>query len=498
MNGVIYTRVSSEEQVAGTSLETQERLCREYCARHGWDVQRVFSDRGESAKTADRPQFQAMVRHCCATTHAVHAVVVWKMDRFSRSTLDTSTFVAALATKGVTVQSATEHIGEGSSGTFMRQILSVIAEFDNNVRADRSKTSMRELSLAGYWCHKPPVGFKAARDAAGRPICEHGEHAEIIRSVFEQLAASTIGTSQALVILRAAGLKIAQNDLHRILRQPIYAGVIVSKLTDHREVAARFPGLISRATFDRAQCVLSGRSAVAKPRERTREDLPLKGLITCGHCSTKLTASFSRGRNGRHGYYHCWRCGQVRVRQADMENLYAEFLDSVTLATSRVMRLFRAIILDVWHKRQAAEVAQRKATHARVAGLEAQQQVLLDKLLAGVVTDEAYKQRNSALRAELAIARSMERDEETAGLDVEAAVAMEEHLLTRARTIHERLTAIDKARFQAVLFPAGLTYTLGDGLRTVGTPNVFGLIPTARAVGDTMAPLTGFEPMFPG
>ena len=498
MKAVIYTRVSSEEQVQGTSLESQERQCREYCARQGWEVARLFSDRGESAKTADRPAFQAMVRYCCASANDVSTCVVWKLDRFSRSNLDSATFCAALATKGVSVQSATEHIGEGHAGKFMRGILGIIAELDNDVRSDRSKTSMRDLSLAGYWVHKPPVGFAPGRDRDGRPICVPGPHAKIMTTVLEQIAAGSLGTSQALDRLRAAGVKIQMNDLHRILRQPIYCGTIVSKLTNGREVAAKFTGLVSRAVWDRVQAVLAGRSVVAKPRERTREDLPIKGLIQCGHCGTRLTGSFSKGRNGRHGYYHCWRCGGVRVPKTALETIYADYLDSVTLRTSGVMRLFRAIILDVWHKRQSAELAQGQAAAQNIATLERQQQTLLDKLLSGVVTDEVYKARNSALRSEIAIARSLARDQETDALDVEAAVSMAEHLLSSARAIHERLSAADKGRFQGVLFPGGMSYTQADGLRTVGAPNVFGLIPAAHAVGETMAPLTGFEPMFPG
>lgn len=491
MKAVIYTRVSSEEQVQGTSLESQERLCREYCVRQGWAVDRVFSDRGESAKTADRPQFQAMVRYCCSERHDVHAVVIWKLDRFSRSNLDTATFCAALATKGVTVQSATEHLGEGSSGKVMRGILGIIAEFDNDVRSDRSKTSMRDLANGGYWVHRAPVGLKVARDSAGRPVCEPSEHADLVRSVFEKIADGKLGTKKALSVFAAAGVKLQMNDLHRILRQPIYAGVIVSKLTAGREVPAKFSAIVPRPTWDRVQAVLAGRSVTAKPRERTREDLPLKGLIQCGHCGTLLTGSFSKGRNGRHGYYHCWRCGAVRVTKAEMEKLYADFLDTVTLKTSGTMRLFREIILDVWHKRQDAARAQHQAALANVAAMEHQQQVLLDKLLSGVVADDVYKQRNDALRAELAIARSVANDQQCDGLDVEAALNMAEHLLSSARSIHERLNAADKGRFQAALFPQGLTYTKAAGLRTAGSTNVFGLIPTAHAVGESMAPLTG-------
>jgi DNA invertase Pin-like site-specific DNA recombinase len=58
---VIYTRVATEDQVGGTSLDTQERACREWCERNGAEVLNVYVDAGESAKTAARPAFLRLV-----------------------------------------------------------------------------------------------------------------------------------------------------------------------------------------------------------------------------------------------------------------------------------------------------------------------------------------------------------------------------------------------------------------------------------------------------
>ena len=62
MRAVIYCRVSTVEQASNLSLPTQEQACREYCARQGYDVDQVFVDAGESAKTIDRPEFRAPAR----------------------------------------------------------------------------------------------------------------------------------------------------------------------------------------------------------------------------------------------------------------------------------------------------------------------------------------------------------------------------------------------------------------------------------------------------
>jgi len=61
---IIYCRVSSAEQVQGTSLEMQERLCREYAEREGWEVLKVYVEEGESAKSVNRTEFQKALNFC--------------------------------------------------------------------------------------------------------------------------------------------------------------------------------------------------------------------------------------------------------------------------------------------------------------------------------------------------------------------------------------------------------------------------------------------------
>ena len=86
--GIIYCRVSSIEQVDGTSLESQERVCKEYAERLGIEVLEVFVDKGESAKTADRPQFLKAISMCSQKKHKVDSFIVYKLDRFARNQSD--------------------------------------------------------------------------------------------------------------------------------------------------------------------------------------------------------------------------------------------------------------------------------------------------------------------------------------------------------------------------------------------------------------------------
>ena len=123
---MIYVRVSTTEQVANNSLETQERACRDHCRKHGLEVERVFRDEGESAKTADRPALRAMLDFCVRESKRldVTAVVVYKFDRLARVVADHTMITTALKDLGIRLHSATEYTEDSPIGEFTETIVS--------------------------------------------------------------------------------------------------------------------------------------------------------------------------------------------------------------------------------------------------------------------------------------------------------------------------------------------------------------------------------------
>lgn len=498
MKAVIYTRVSSEDQIENTSLESQERICREYCKKMGYDVARVFSDRGESAKTSDRPAFLEMIRYATSTP-CIESAIVYKLDRFARNQFDTAIFIRALATKGVSLRSATEQITDGMEGKIMRGVLALLAEIDNDIRADRSKASMRSLIEKGYWVHQAPLGYVVARDPQGNPILKPDPiTGPPIRAAFEQIAFGEVGTvfttkklAQINVVTKY-GKRVGVSSLHKILRRPIYAGRIISKLAGHRVIKAAFQPLVSESIFDRVQAILSGRGRIEKPYERQRDDLPLRQLIACGKCGRLLTASISRGHGGKYAYYHCFNkeCDGLRIRAETLHSDYEKLLESVTGLTHGRFRLFREIVLDQWKKRLEQSAAEKVCADSLVKHLEGQQARLLDKLLSGVISDEIYKVKANALQVEMAIAKSSHHDADLDQIDIEGTLDMAENLCSNAKRLWQGMDAMGKWKFQKVLFPQGLAYDPATGFRTSSGPCVFGLIPLSAASKSQLATQT--------
>src|SRR5690606_9280205 len=118
-NGIVYVRVSSHEQIDGTSLESQERLCHEYAKREGITVLQTFIEKGESAKTADRTEFMKAISFCSEKKNKIDHFIVYKIDRFSRNQTDYAIVKQKLKKYGTEIRSVSEKIDDTPSGKLM-------------------------------------------------------------------------------------------------------------------------------------------------------------------------------------------------------------------------------------------------------------------------------------------------------------------------------------------------------------------------------------------
>ena len=98
---VIYIRVSDPSHIENNSLETQLKACQSYAERNGLQVVEIFSEEGVSAKTVhNRPEMRRLLKFCTDKKNKISKVIIYKMDRFSRSTEDTLVAISLLAKQG--------------------------------------------------------------------------------------------------------------------------------------------------------------------------------------------------------------------------------------------------------------------------------------------------------------------------------------------------------------------------------------------------------------
>lgn len=159
VGAVIYIRVSTKEQTENLSLSTQLKACEEYCERQGFEVLARFREEGESAKTADRTELQKLLHFCRTNKGRVQFVVVFNLTRFAREKYDHFALRAHLKSLGISLRSATEPIDDTSTGKLMEGVLAAFAQFDNDVRSERTRGGMKAALELGRWMFLAPLGY---------------------------------------------------------------------------------------------------------------------------------------------------------------------------------------------------------------------------------------------------------------------------------------------------------------------------------------------------
>lgn len=506
IGAVVYCRVSTKEQVQNLSLGTQQRSCVAFCEQNGWKIREIFVEAGESAKTADRPQLRALMAYCRENKGSVQHLVVYRVDRFSRDRHDHVTVAAYLKKLGVTLRSATEPIGDSSTERLMENMLSAIAQFDNDVRSERTTAGMKAALEEGRWTFGVPLGYQRIIDGGGRKNIEPDPAtAPFIREAFEKYSTGTETKAGVLRHVTALGLRtkagkpLQMQTFQKTLANPIYAGVLQMPKWGITGVQGSFEPIVTQAVFNRVQDVLEGRGVSVTPRFRNHEDFPLRHFARCADCDTPLTASWSKGRNRKYPYYRCRNrgCRAVNVGKEAFEGRFLEFLTGLR-PKAEYVRLFREIVLDVWNRKRAEAKTDRERLRRRIDDLENRRQKLLEAYLyGGGVAESVYRRQDDKLAEEIALARTELHDEELVEIDVEGVLNFAEAVMLDARRLWIEGSLEQRQRLQQVLFPGGVTFDQEQGFGTAETAVFFRWLSAIPDPETRKATPTGFEPVLP-
>lgn len=497
MKAVVYCRVSTEEQVANLSLGTQERACRDYCARQGWNVDRVFVERGESAKTVDRAELQAALDYCRRHRTAVDLFVVYAADRLARQQHDHHALRHVLGRLGIGLRSATQPIDDTPEGQLFGGVLASLAQYDNDLRARRTRDGMRAALEAGRWVWQPPVGYRTRHEpGSGRHlgIEPDPDTAPLVLRAFQAVAA---GAQVAAVAaeLQAEGLRgqrgqrIAVQTLHSILRNDLYRGWISAPRWGI-ERQAQHEALVDAATWARVQRRIDPTpEAPTRAYRRLNPDFILAGgFLRCAACDRPLTGSWAKGRSQHFPYYRCFRCG-LQARRETVEGAFVDTLRLLQPSSGRY-EAFRALVVEEYHAAAGEQIARADRARKRLEAAEARRQRLIDAYLDQAIELTDYRVRLDQLHREIAEAEleAAQATDETLPLDellnfVGATLARPADTWADADAEHRRRLAVG-------IFPAGATY--GDGeIPTALTCSLFNVLGTAASAGSHGVPPTG-------
>jgi site-specific DNA recombinase len=279
----VYTRKSSEEGLEQefNSLHAQREACEAYIASQrseGWVLVRDrYDDGGISGGTLERPALKRLLAD--VEDGLVDVVVVYKIDRLSRSLMDFSKLVEVFDRNGVTFVSVTQSFNTTTSmGRLTLNILLSFAQFEREVTAERIRDKVRASRMKGMWMGGvPPLGYRVQ----DRKLVVDRADAAHVRWIFDRFVEIGSGTAmlrelKARGITTRKGAAITKGFLYRLLNNRAYIGESVHK-------GESYPGehaaIIDRATWDKVHAILQ--ESPRKRAARTRADTPslLKGLL---------------------------------------------------------------------------------------------------------------------------------------------------------------------------------------------------------------------------
>jgi site-specific DNA recombinase len=317
----IYTRKSTTEGLDSdfSSLDAQREACEHYIrsqAALGWTlVEERYDDGGFTGGNLERPGLTRLVDDI--ERGAVDSVVVYKVDRLSRSLIDFARLMERFEKKNVAFVSVTQAIDTtGSMGRLTMNMLLSFAQFERELISERTRDKIQAARRRGKWTGgRVVLGY--AVDSEGRRLRIAPDEAKLVSLIFDlYLKTRSIGeVARRINALghtqqRSAkgGLKVSagrwtKNRVHRILRNPTYAGKV--RAGDGTLHAGEHEPIVSLDVFERASKSLDDRTTGQTRRSRKSEYL-LTGILRCGPCGAAMTSSASNGRGGqRYRYYRC-------------------------------------------------------------------------------------------------------------------------------------------------------------------------------------------------
>ena len=430
---VTYLRVSTSRQAhkngeaEGYSIPAQRDACARRVKELGAEVFREFTDAGASARSADRPGLQEMLRFI--VDNHISYVVVHKLDRLARDRADDIAIILAIKNAGAVLISVTENIDDTPAGKFQHAVMAGMAEYYSSNLSHEAKKGIAQKAKSGGTHGVAPLGYlNTVTRIEGREIkgvMVDPDRAEHIRWAFRLYAEGQTSISQLRDLLEERGLRsrktikyvggpLSNAQIHRMLGNPYYIGKIV-----HR--GAIYDGaheaILDDETWFQVQTVRSGRRLAGD--RSWRHNHFLKGSLICHRCEGRIGFGYSRGEGGQYAYFFCLgrHTGRTNcdlpylpVEEVEKEirrewrrkvHFSKEDIESVTADVQIQLDLHQA------NDRTLVDTQRR-----RLVVLERKKQRLLDAYLDGVIEESDLKARQGGLRSEIEDANRLIRQSE--------------------------------------------------------------------------------------
>jgi len=496
---VIYTRVSSDRQVDGYSLDTQADLCRNEANRQEYTVVQLFREEGVSAKTLDRPQLSELLQFVTKKANNISAIIIYHTSRLSRNTLDFLQLKLLLSKKGISIISVTEPIaGDSPEQVFLTTVLSATNQLDNQIKARNVSNNMKKRFMEGQVIAKPRLGYLLEKKEGKTKTINDPYWFPILQNMWYRILTERLTLSQITKELNKYGKKkFIITSTQKIFTSKFYAGFNISEKY-HLEVKGSHEPMITEEEYYQVQAIFRGRlTRKLKVRNLLRDDFILRGLLKCPFCDRYVTSAYSKGKHKSYPYYLCSYRSEghkvINYKRDDLESKFIEYLKTIK-PTEKFMDYFNAILKEKYEVRIKQLHTSEKLIKDEIKRLEIVKKRIRTKHRDGIYTDEEYLEMKEEIQIELATKKSLLSEKAIDKLDINALCTFLKYYLTNLDTIYMKLNPEGWYKMGCSLFPKGIYYENGY-YRTPELGRGYKLIKDLEAnpslmVGQTFSPRT--------
>lgn len=371
----IYTRKSTEENLDSefNSLDAQREAAEAYITsqrQEGWRaIPDRYDDGGFSGGTLERPALRRLLDDVEAGR--VDCVVVYKLDRLSRSLLDFVKLIEVFDQHQVSFVSVTQRFDTSTSmGRLMLNILLSFAQFEREIIGERIRDKVAATKRKGKYCGGMPVlGYDVDRER--KRLVVSPREAKLVRHIFERFVRAGSTTELAKELNQQgyrtkswttkagklhAGRTWNKAHLYQLLNNPIYLGEV-------RHKGNRYPGeheaIVSPEVWDQVHAIFQTNHRERAARTRAETPALLRGIIRCAHCECAMGPTFSRRRGKLYRYYLCVHASKNGYDSCPVRSLSAGEIERVVINQLRRVLCSPEILAQTYRDARALAEEQR-------------------------------------------------------------------------------------------------------------------------------------------
>jgi site-specific DNA recombinase len=409
-----YTRVSTDEQVEGFSLDSQKERIDAFCKSQDWQIYDYYTDEGYSAKDLSRPGMEALLN--AAKAKKFEAVVFYRLDRFSRRAVDVLRLVDEIFDpNGIILRSVTEPFDTAThAGRMMLTMLVAFSQYERESIAERTKINLRYKAGRGEWSGKRPFGYDIGENKRLIPNPD-SRYVEMMFNEWNK-GSSLLQIARFLNAEKAPtmlGGRWSNWHISCILRNPVYLGRVCygrregfgknRKWTDQEKWITVFDAhapLITEETFNLAQIRLLESDKIYK--QNKCKNYLFSGLVRCAVCGEKYGSTNWPNSTGKVRIYYTRHhkkddCPKGSIKADELEGKFLKLIELRAAKPESREQIIQRLNKDNGVSNINEEISRLKANLSKI---EAKKARWMDAYGEGAISASDLKKRLGGVDSE--------------------------------------------------------------------------------------------------